>query len=56
MKRSTSSRRCASATPCSAACPQRIRKVQAAMAAASEPDASDEDELDAAFDDLLSDD
>lgn len=35
---------------------QRIRKVQAAMAAASEPDASDEDELDAAFDDLLSDD
>lgn len=35
---------------------QRIRKVQASMAAASEPDASDEDELDAAFDDLLSDD
>lgn len=35
---------------------QRIRKVQAAMAAASEPDASDDDELDAAFDDLLSDD
>ncbi|MCA9578901.1 MAG: hypothetical protein KC668_25900, partial [Myxococcales bacterium] len=35
---------------------QRIRKVQAAMAAASEPNASDDDELDAAFDDLLSDD
>jgi tetratricopeptide (TPR) repeat protein len=35
---------------------QRIRKVQAAMASAAEPDDADEDELDAAFDDLLSDD